>query len=680
MGYYSIICVFGPLVIFLSGCFGHSPSESGHGHSHSIINPEHSSQQPNKNVHELSHNKEYSHSHQHQEHSTENHEHSHPHPKNIYSVTSSPQASTTNVKIFPTSNFKSSNEKALEKENVSTSEHSSSSCRADESVWVLGLSALLVFYLAVILVGVVAGWKTRGKQQGTTQEQVMLAGRDIGLFVGVLTMGATWVGGGFINGSAQAAFTKDLGLVWTIAPFGYSLSLVLGGTFFARKMRNAEYVTMIDPFTQKYGRWGSLLVLPAAISEIFWSASILSALGTTLHVILNLNHQFSIILSAAIALLYTIFGGLVAVAYTDVIQILFIVVGLFVALPFAITHPAVGDIYAEKLEDGITPAWYGHVEAHQWGKWVDYALLCLCGGIPWQCYFQRVLSAKTAARAQYLSYGGAVIALIMTGPSVLFGAIARATQWTETEYCQQPDPKIVMPLVLKFLTPPSVAWFGLGAISAAVMSSTDSSLLSSSSLLARNVYQKVFRPQASEGEVVIALRCFILLTCVLATTLAITYKSIYDLFVLCGDFMYVMVFPQLVLVLYWPKSNTYGCLANFLLTLVLRLMVGDPTLGIPPTISFGEIVVTCDKGLCSGSVPYRTIVMILGTLVHVLITLITHQLFVRNRLHLRFDFLDCYTTDQKLENVVLRNSAQMKPKEENRPVHAFDKNVGTFHF
>ena len=54
---------------------------------------------------------------------------------------------------------------------------------------------------------------------------------------------------------------------------------VLGGTFFARKMRDARYVTMIDPFTQKYGRWGALQALPAAVSEIFWSASILSALG-----------------------------------------------------------------------------------------------------------------------------------------------------------------------------------------------------------------------------------------------------------------------------------------------------------------------------------------------------------------------------------------------------------------
>ena len=53
----------------------------------------------------------------------------------------------------------------------------------------------------------------------------------------------------------------------------------LGGTFFARKMRDARYVTMIDPFTQKYGRWGALQALPAAVSEVFWSASILSALG-----------------------------------------------------------------------------------------------------------------------------------------------------------------------------------------------------------------------------------------------------------------------------------------------------------------------------------------------------------------------------------------------------------------
>ena len=89
--------------------------------------------------------------------------------------------------------------------------------------------------------------------------------------------------------------------------------------------------------------------------------------------------------------------------------------------------------------------------------------------------------------------------------------------------------KLVMLLTLQYLTPPAVSWFGLGAISAAVMSSTDSSLLSASSLIARNVYQKVFRPGCGEREVVVALWVIIVGNCALATTLAIQYKSIYEL-------------------------------------------------------------------------------------------------------------------------------------------------------
>merc|ERR1719450_1941757 len=404
-------------------------------------------------------------------------------------------------------------------------------------------------------------------------------------------MGATWVGGGFINGSAQETYKDGGGLIWTQAPFGYSMALIIAGTFFARKMRESEYVTMIDPSTQKYGKWGAIQAIPAAISEIFWSASILGALGSTLQVILNLNEVVSIVSSAVIALGYTLLGGLISVAYTDVIQIFFIVIGLFLALPYALMNEHVTNIYEQKLDDGVTPAWYGSVADHEWGEWLDYAFLCLMGGIPWQCYFQRVLSAQTSTRAQLLSYGGAAIALVMTGPAVLFGAVARATNWEETGYpCSAPSgdtAKLVMPLTLQYLTPPAVSWFGLGAVSAAVMSSTDSSLLSASSLLARNLYQKVFRPGCGEKEVVVALWIIIICNCVISTTLAIQYKSIYELFVLCGDFTYVILFPQLLLVLYWSKSNTYGAISSFFVSLFLRLLVGDKYLGLPAAISFG---------------------------------------------------------------------------------------------
>merc|ERR1719384_1148860 len=178
----------------------------------------------------------------------------------------------------------------------------------------------------------------------------------------------------------------------------------------------------------------------------------------------------------------------------------------------------------------------------------------------------------------------------MTAPSVLFGAKAKATDWSKVGYnpylsnvtgnrpgelcdpnnpdvCREDDTKLVLPLCLQYLTPPAVAFFGLGAVSAAVMSSTDSSMLSASTMMARNVYKVVFRPKATEKEVLIALWVFIVINCTCATALAIHYKSIYDLFVLCGDFVFVIVFPQLFLVLYYDKSNTYGSVCSFILWL-----------------------------------------------------------------------------------------------------------------
>ena len=53
-----------------------------------------------------------------------------------------------------------------------------------------------------------------------------------------------------------------------------------GGLFFAKKMREREYTTMLEPFQDKYGRvMTALCFIPALIAETFWSAAILSALG-----------------------------------------------------------------------------------------------------------------------------------------------------------------------------------------------------------------------------------------------------------------------------------------------------------------------------------------------------------------------------------------------------------------
>ena len=108
----------------------------------------------------------------------------------------------------------------------------------DDSLNVPGLISIVVFYMVVLVIGIWAGWRQRkisraSGHEHTDQEEVMLAGRNIGLFVGILTMGATWVGGGFINGSAEATYVS--GLIWTQAPFGYALSLVLSKNFISKR-------------------------------------------------------------------------------------------------------------------------------------------------------------------------------------------------------------------------------------------------------------------------------------------------------------------------------------------------------------------------------------------------------------------------------------------------------------
>ena len=108
---------------------------------------------------------------------------------------------------------------------------------------------------------------------------------------------------------------------------------MVGGMFYAVKMRNRKYTTMIDPVQEVFGSVaGAILSLPAVLGELFWSASILAALGTTLAVIIELPDVPTIIVSAAIAIGYTLFGGLYAVAYTDVVQLSLIIIGLFLAL------------------------------------------------------------------------------------------------------------------------------------------------------------------------------------------------------------------------------------------------------------------------------------------------------------------------------------------------------------
>lgn len=86
------------------------------------------------------------------------------------------------------------------------------------------------------------------------------------------------------------------------------------------------------------------------------------------------------------------------------------------------TNPHVGDISVN-----ASSLWIKSIDPQYSGIYIDGMLLLIFGGIPWQVYFQRVLSAKSAFNAKILSYVAGVGCVVMAIPSVLIGAIATTT-------------------------------------------------------------------------------------------------------------------------------------------------------------------------------------------------------------------------------------------------------------
>lgn len=132
------------------------------------------------------------------------------------------------------------------------------------------------------------------------------------------------------------------------------------------------------------------------------------------------------------------------------------------------------------------------------------------------------------------------------------------------------------------------------------------------------------------------LRVAIVVSGVLATVIAATADSIYGLFVLCSDLMYVVLFPQLTLILWFQPSNGYGCLAGFFVAFLLRFLAGEPLLGLPALLQFPLY-----DHVRGQFFPFRTTIMLCNVITIIVVSLLSHLVFRRGWLPDRFDILRC---------------------------------------
>ncbi len=445
---------------------------------------------------------------------------------------------------------------------------------------------IIVFYAGFFLVGAFAGRHYAGER---TTNDLLLAGKRLPLWLGVFTLIATWVGGGYINGTAEAVYDPQAGLIWTQAPWCFALSLMLGGLIFARPMRRYGFTTMLDLFERRYGpRVAGVLYIPALLGEVFWTAAILAALGGAFGTILGLETTSAILISAAVAVVYTVIGGLWSVALTDGLQLVCIAVGLGVALPFAVQQGG-----------GWGSVWQSYQIAHPDSarllptlemlrqpsgcRWIDTALLLILGGIPWQVYFQRVLACRDDRTAVGLSLLAGVGCLVLALPSVVIGMVGSTVDWTPF-LGETPEPAMILPYVLRYLTPPLIGTLGLCAIAAAVMSSVDSSILSASSMFAWNIFRPL-RRESTDSQIRRVMQGAIVAIGLCGAVLAISVGSVYTLWYLSADLVYVILFPQLVVGLFDRRANAWGALCGAAVGTLMRAWEGQGSLVNPAALT-----------------------------------------------------------------------------------------------
>ncbi len=502
--------------------------------------------------------------------------------------------------------------------------------------FVAGLIVMIIIYVVLFLVAWIAPRRRKKAEGGElSSTDLFLAGRTIPLWMAIFTMTATWVGGGYLAGTAEMVYAWGQG--WAQAGWGYALSLIIGGVFFAKKLRDNNYTTMLDPFEQRFGKDGAaVLYIPALLGEIFWTGAIMVALGAAFSTILGINLATGIVITAVITLAYTVLSGLWAVAYTDVVQlsmvIIFLLLAVFVGTPKAGGWGPMWGAYNEgfgSLGAGFIRGYFPPLNAAKdpnWGPWIwnwwDYGLLYIFGGIPWHCYMQRVLASRDGNTARWMSIGAGVMAFLMVIPPTLLAVIGYNFNWASVGAEAPAQAVLILPYVLRYVVPPIIGALGLGGVAAAVMSSVDSSVLSASTMFTWNIYKPLFNPNATDRQLKVTLRIAIIIIGTIATLLALTLKSTYTLWYFCSDLVYTMLFPALTAALFFKKANKWGVYAGIIIALFLRFMGGIPEFGFSPIFKYWIY----DAGSDTVLFPFRTMAMIAGMLTIVVVSNLTQKI------------------------------------------------------
>jgi solute:Na+ symporter, SSS family len=376
---------------------------------------------------------------------------------------------------------------------------------------------LLMAIVGYVLVQFVIGtWVSR---RMASEADYILAGRSLGVGLVTFSVFATYFGAEAIVASGGAVYEKGLGGA-LVDPVGYASAIIIVGVFFARALWSRGLTTFADLFRQRYSAGVEQLVVIVLLpGSVIWAAAQVRAFGQIVSANSGLGLVAAITLAAVLVAAYSVVGGLLADAVTDVIQGLAVVIGLLILGVVVAVH--VGGVSAGLAQVAPEQLELGRAEDGLLGT-LEHLAIPVCGTIVAVELISRFLGARTAEVARlgtmlgggtYLLIGLIPVFLGLVGPRVV-GNIADSEQ-------------IVPRIAVLFL--PGVLYIAfVGAIISAILSAVHAALHAPASQISHNIVVKLI-PGLSDRGKLWSVRATVMGLSIVAYLLSVTSSRIHDL-------------------------------------------------------------------------------------------------------------------------------------------------------
>ena len=421
---------------------------------------------------------------------------------------------------------------------------------------------LLWFVIAYWVISVAIGLWAALRVKNTADFAV--AGRQLPFYMVTVTVFATWFGSEAVLGIPATFIDGNLRDI-VADPFGSAMCLILVGLFFAAPLYRMKLLTIGDFYKRRYGRKVEVLTsLAIVISYLGWVGAQITALGLVFNVVSNdaISIEMGMWIGAVTILIYTFFGGMWAIAITDLVQMVVIVFGLLY-IGGEVSSMAGGlNNVAEPAPAAAKFAFCPRLDLKELIAFTAAACTMMLGSIPQQDVFQRVQSAKSERIAVWASVLGGSLYFVFAFIPLFIGYSATLIAPEMVQELMKSDSQMILPqLVLQHMPFLAQVLF-FGALLSAIKGCASATLLAPSVSFSENILKPML-PKLTDKQLLLMMRMVTLVFTGFVMIYALnTEATIFGMVESAYQVTLVSAFVPLAFGVYWRRATNQGALVS----------------------------------------------------------------------------------------------------------------------